>query len=54
MNEKEFRALVKEMMDAQQNYFKTRDRAWLTTSKELERKVRRELDSPQQSLFQKQ
>jgi len=43
MNDKDFRALVARMRQAQKNYFKTRDRDFLNLSKELERLVDIEL-----------
>ena len=39
MSEKEFYDLVRQMRNAQKEYFRTRDRRILTCSKELERRV---------------
>jgi hypothetical protein len=52
---KEFIELVREMRNAQKEYFKTRSKDVLNRSKELERKVDAELQSinnTQQTLFQ--
>lgn len=52
---KEFIELVREMRNAQKEYFKTRSKDVLNRSKELERKVDAELQSinnAQQTLFQ--
>lgn len=52
---KEFIELVREMRNAQKEYFKTRSKDVLNLSKELERKVDAELQSinnTQQILFQ--
>jgi hypothetical protein len=52
---KEFIELVREMRNAQKEYFKTRTKDALNRSKELERKVDAELQSinnTQQTLFQ--
>ena len=52
---KEFIELVREMRNAQKEYFKTRSKDVLNRSKELERKVDTELQSinnTQQTLFQ--
>lgn len=52
---KDFIELVREMRNAQKEYFKTRSKDSLNRSKELERKVDAELQSinnTQQSLFQ--
>jgi hypothetical protein len=51
---KEFIELVREMRNAQKEYFKTRSKDVLNRSKELERKVDAELQSinnTQQTLF---
>ena len=44
MNEQEFKQLVKEMRDAQKNYFKTRTNLTLTKAKQLEKQVDDELE----------
>lgn len=52
MNYQEFRKLVREMMNAQKRYFKSRDN--LDECKKLERQVREELqrgDEGQKELF---
>lgn len=45
MPEDAFRALVREMLTAQQNYFKSRKQSDLIKAKELEKKVLQELDT---------
>lgn len=52
---KEFIELVREMRNAQKEYFRTRSKDWLNRSKELEREVDAQLQSinnTQQTLFQ--
>lgn len=56
MNQKEFEAKVAQMRQAQKNYFATRERAYLTESKALEREIDKELETrknpdTQQQLF---
>ncbi len=43
MPDLEFRELVRKMMDAQTDYFRTRDKDCLTKAKRLEATVRKEL-----------
>ncbi len=44
MNQNDFVMLVKQMREAQKKYFKTRDRLVLLESKELERKVDKQIE----------
>ena len=45
MNEIDFRNLVRKTLDAQQTYFKSRKQTDLVVAKDLEKKVRKELDA---------
>ncbi len=45
MTDLQFRALVREMLTAQQNYFKSRKQSDLIKAKDLEKKVLQELDA---------
>ena len=45
MNQQEFEAKVAQMRQAQKNYFATKDRAYLTESKALEREIDKELEA---------
>ena len=45
MNQQEFEAKVAQMRQAQKNYFATKDRAYLTESKALEREIDKELET---------
>ena len=51
MNYQDFKALVKEMRQAQKKYFRTRDKNVLAKSKELEAKVDEVLSDQQQLEF---
>ena len=46
MNVDEFKNLVRQMREAQKKYFRTRDPAVLSRSKELERRVDAALETP--------
>lgn len=52
MTEKDFRELVRRMREAQQNYFRTRRKAYLDHSRSLEKQVDAELRNDTPNLFE--
>lgn len=52
MKHQEFYALVESMRNAQKKYFETRNREWLKTSMQLERKVDEEIKSAKETANQ--
>lgn len=46
MTPEKFKERVKEMREAQKNYFKSRDSFWLARAKSLEKEVDTELQKP--------
>ncbi len=52
MTEKDFRDLVREMREAQQNYFRTRHKGYLDYSRSLEKQVDAELRNDTLNLFE--